>query len=120
MKSALLAILRSHARSLDLVDPDQGLRCHKLIGYVTNNRRGITNYRIMPLASSGPMEKGVDISICRRFKSRGMELVPPGREPPAPSQAAAPQRLLGPLLGGTSGGGSSALAGCCLTASTED
>jgi len=69
---ALLAILRSHARSLDLVDPDQGLRCHKLIGYVTNNRRGITNYRIVPLASSGPMEKGVDITICRRFKSRGM------------------------------------------------
>ena len=39
---------------------------------MTNNRRGIANYRIVPLASSGPMEKGVDISICRRFKTRGM------------------------------------------------
>lgn len=69
---ALLAILRAHARSLEHGEPDQALRCHKLIGYVTNNRRGIANYRIVPLASSGPMEKGVDISICRRFKSRGM------------------------------------------------
>ena len=69
---ALLAILRSHARALEADDPEQAMRCRGVIGYVTNNRRGIANYRIVPLASSGPMEKGVDISICRRFKTRGM------------------------------------------------
>jgi hypothetical protein len=69
---ALLAILRSHARSLERDDPEQVIRCRSVIGYVTNNRRGIANYRIVPLASSGPMEKGVDITVCRRFKTRGM------------------------------------------------
>ena len=39
---------------------------------MTNNRQGIANYRIVPLASSGPMEKAVDLVVCRRFKSRGM------------------------------------------------
>jgi hypothetical protein len=69
---ALLAVLRAHARSLEPDDPEQALRCRAVIGYVENNRRGIANYRIVPLASSGPMEKGVDITICRRFKTRGM------------------------------------------------
>jgi hypothetical protein len=69
---ALLAILRAHQRSIEHEDPEQALRCRGLIGYVSNNRRGIANYRIVPLASSGPMEKAVDITICRRFKSRGM------------------------------------------------
>jgi hypothetical protein len=44
----------------------------RVIGYVGNDARAIANYRIVPLASSGPMEKGVDIIICRRFKTRGM------------------------------------------------
>jgi hypothetical protein len=69
---ALLAILRSHARAMARVDPIQSVRCEGVIGYVENNRRGISNYRIVPLASSGPMEKGVDILVCRRFKTRGM------------------------------------------------
>jgi hypothetical protein len=69
---ALLAILRSHARSLERDDPEQALRCRSVIGYVENKHRAIANYRIVPLASSGPMEKGVDITICRRFKTRGM------------------------------------------------
>jgi len=69
---ALIAILRSHARALERDDPEQAARCRAVVGYVTNNRRGIANYRIVPLASSGPMEKGVDITICRRFKARGM------------------------------------------------
>jgi hypothetical protein len=69
---ALLAILRSHARSLERDDPEQALRCRSVIGYVENDHRAIANYRIVPLASSGPMEKGVDITICRRFKTRGM------------------------------------------------
>jgi hypothetical protein len=69
---ALLAILRSHARAIEADDPEQALRCRGLIGYVDNNRQAIANYRVVPLASSGPMEKGVDITICRRFKTRGM------------------------------------------------
>jgi hypothetical protein len=69
---ALLAILRAHARAMDRDNPEQALRCRGVIGYVATNRRGIINYRIVPLASSGPMEKGVDITICRRFKTRGM------------------------------------------------
>lgn len=69
---ALLAVLRVHARSIEADDPEQAQRCRAVIGYVATNRRGIANYRIVPLASSGPMEKGVDISICRRFKTRGM------------------------------------------------
>ena len=69
---ALLAILRAHARRLEPDDPEQALRCRALIGYVETNRQGIANYRIVPLASSGPMEKGIDISICRRSKTRGM------------------------------------------------
>jgi hypothetical protein len=70
--AALLAILRGHARAIEHDDPEQALRCRGLIGYVETNQRGIANYRIVPLASSGPMEKGVDITICRRFKTRGM------------------------------------------------
>lgn len=69
---ALLAILRSHVRALVPDDPEQARRCQALVGYVTNNRRGIANHRIVPLASSGPMEKAVDIVVCRRFKTRGM------------------------------------------------
>jgi hypothetical protein len=69
---ALLAILRSHARAIERDDPEQALRCRGVMGYVESNRRGIANYRIVPLASSGPMEKGVDLVLCRRFKARGM------------------------------------------------
>jgi hypothetical protein len=39
---------------------------------VATNRQGIANYRIVPLASSGPTEKAVDIVVARRFKLRGM------------------------------------------------
>ena len=39
---------------------------------MANNRRAIENYAIVPLASSGPMEKAVDIVVARRFKARGM------------------------------------------------
>ncbi|MGH2406446.1 MAG: UPF0236 family transposase-like protein [Candidatus Limnocylindrales bacterium] len=69
---ALLAILRAHARSVEGDDPEQALRCRAVSGYVAHNRRGIATYAIVPLASSGPMEKAVDLVVCRRFKSRGM------------------------------------------------
>jgi hypothetical protein len=68
----LLAILEGHARMLAGDDLEQAARTQATIGYVTNNRRAIANYAIVPLASSGPMEKGVDLTICRRFKLRGM------------------------------------------------
>ena len=41
-------------------------------GYVANNRRAIENHSIVPLASSGPMEKAVGIVVARRSKARGM------------------------------------------------
>jgi hypothetical protein len=68
----LLAILDGHARRLAGEDLVQAARAQAAIGYVTANRRAIANYRIVPLASLGPMEKGVDLTICRRFKLRGM------------------------------------------------
>jgi hypothetical protein len=68
----LLAILEGHARALAGEDLELALRTEAAIGYVSANRRAIANYRIVPLASSGPMEKGVDLTICRRFKLRGM------------------------------------------------
>lgn len=59
-------------------------RSDKLVavcGYVAANRRGIENYRIVPLASSGPMEKGVDLVVARRFKARGMSWFRRGASP---------------------------------------
>jgi len=53
-------------------DPERSARLAAVWGYVANNRRAIENYAIVPLASSGPMEKAVDIVIARRFKARGM------------------------------------------------
>jgi hypothetical protein len=45
---------------------------------VRNNRVGIANYRVAPLASSGSMEKPIDILASRRLKSRGMSWRRPG------------------------------------------
>lgn len=50
-------------------------------GYVVSNRRAIENYAIVPLASSGPMEKGVDLVVARRFKARGMSWFRRGASP---------------------------------------
>ena len=66
----LIQLLERAARRLD--DPDQIRRCQHLLEYVRGNRIGITNYRIVPMASSGPMEKAIDILASRRLKSRGM------------------------------------------------
>jgi hypothetical protein len=60
---------RAHRR---MSDAEQIVRCSTLIEYIANNREGIRNYRIVPLASSGPMEKAIDILGARRLKSRGM------------------------------------------------
>jgi Uncharacterised protein family (UPF0236) len=53
-------------------DLERSNRLAAVWGYVVNNRRGIENYAIVPLASSGPMEKAVDLVVARRFKARGM------------------------------------------------
>lgn len=69
---ALADLLRAHAVDLEAADPDQARRARAVAGYVTNNALGISNYRIVPLPSSGPVEKAVDLTVCRRFKLRGM------------------------------------------------
>ena len=61
-----------------LDDPEQQPRCQHLIEYVRRNREGIENYQVVPLASSGPMEKAIDVLLSRRFKSRGMSWRRPG------------------------------------------
>jgi len=54
------------------LDLDRSGKLAAVHGYVAANRRAIENYAIVPLASSGPMEKAVDIVVARRFKARGM------------------------------------------------
>jgi hypothetical protein len=70
--AALADLLRAHATDLEPLDPDQARRARAVALYVTNNALGISNYQLVPLPSSGPVEKAVDITICRRFKLRGM------------------------------------------------
>lgn len=69
--AALLAVLRAHRRRV-APDPDTSERLDVLMAYVRNNARAIANYRLVPYASSGPMEKTIDLVFCRRFKTRGM------------------------------------------------
>ena len=60
-------------RALERDDPEQARAApggHRLRHQQPPRHRATT--AIVPLASSGPMEKGVDIVVCRRFKTRGM------------------------------------------------
>jgi hypothetical protein len=68
----LLELLAGWAAEAASLDPDRSAKLAAAWGYVANNRRAIENYAIVPLASSGPMEKAVDIVVARRFKARGM------------------------------------------------
>jgi hypothetical protein len=68
----LLGLLEKAARSAARADPGGTAGILAAAAYVAANRRGIENYRIVPFASSGPTEKGVDIVVARRFKRRGM------------------------------------------------
>ncbi len=54
------------------LDLERANRLTGVRGYVLANRQAIENYALVPLASSGPMEKAVDIVVARRFKARGM------------------------------------------------
>lgn len=68
----LLELLAGWAFEEAGADLARSERLASVWGYVANNRRAIENYAIVPLASSGPMEKAVDIVVARRFKARGM------------------------------------------------
>jgi len=74
----LIQLLERAARRLE--DPEQIPRCRTTIDYVRSNRIGIQNYRLVPEASSGPMEKAIDILASRRLKSRGMSWRRPGAD----------------------------------------
>jgi len=74
----LLAAWACEEAGGDLARADKLTAVH---GYVSNNRRAIANYAIVPLASSGPMEKGVDLVVARRFKARGMSWFRRGASP---------------------------------------
>ncbi len=68
----LLELLADWAYEEAGADLERSNKLTAAYGYVSANRRAIENYRIVPLASSGPMEKAVDIVVARRFKARGM------------------------------------------------
>jgi hypothetical protein len=68
----LLELLAGWAYEEAGADLERATRLTAVHGYVTNNQRAIEHYAIVPLASSGPMEKAVDIVVARRFKARGM------------------------------------------------
>ncbi|NJD28478.1 MAG: hypothetical protein FIA92_09285, partial [Chloroflexi bacterium] len=93
----LLELLAGWAYEEAGQDLDRSTRLAAVYGYVTNNRRAIENYRIVPLASSGPMEKAVDIVVARRFKARGMSWFRKGVSAVVRLRLL-PQRDLEPLL----------------------
>lgn len=53
-------------------DPTLQARLSGLITYVSNNKGGIENASRIDFYGSGPIEKAVDVTICSRFKKRGM------------------------------------------------
>jgi len=59
--------LRLHSR-----EPTFKAKLLDLIEYIRNNKDGIENAVRVDFYGSGAVEKAVDVSVCRRFKSRGM------------------------------------------------
>jgi len=59
--------LRLHSR-----EPTLRAKLLELISYISNNRDGIENAARIDFYGSGPVEKAIDVTICRRFKKRGM------------------------------------------------
>ncbi len=53
-------------------DPTFRARIAELWGYIESNEEGIKNAARLDFYGSGPIEKAVDVTICRRFKRRGM------------------------------------------------
>lgn len=74
-----LLIRRIQGLKVRVQDPDRLEKLKDLETYVQNNAEGIRNWdRAGFLGSSGAIEKGVDVTICRRFKGRGMSWFTPG------------------------------------------
>ncbi len=59
--------LRLHTR-----EPTWRAKLSDLIEYISNNRDGIENAVRIDFYGSSPVEKASDVTICRRFKKRGM------------------------------------------------
>jgi len=53
-------------------DPTWRAKLLELINYIGKNTDGIKNASKLDFYGSGPIEKAVDVTICRRFKKRGM------------------------------------------------
>lgn len=53
-------------------DPTLKAKLLDLVKYVSNNKEGIQNASRIDFYGSGPIEKAIDVTICRRFKKRGM------------------------------------------------
>jgi hypothetical protein len=53
-------------------DPTMRAKLLELIKYISSNKDGIENASRMDFYGSGPVEKAIDVTICRRFKKRGM------------------------------------------------
>jgi len=53
-------------------DPTYSAKLIELMRYISRNRHGIVNVSKIDFYGSGPIEKAVDETICRRFKKRGM------------------------------------------------
>jgi hypothetical protein len=79
----MVARLRRLVRSAHT--PEERERRQHLLDYVAFNAEGIRNLARSPVIGSGPVEKQVDVLLCRRLKTRGMSWYRPG--------AAALQRL---------------------------
>jgi hypothetical protein len=74
-----LLIRRIQSMQGRIRDPDRLKKLQELEVYVRNNADGIRNWTQAGfLGSSGAIEKAVDITICRRFKKRGMSWLKPG------------------------------------------
>jgi len=53
-------------------DPIWRAKLQERINYIDKNAGGIKNASKMDFYGSGPIEKAVDVTICRRFKKRRM------------------------------------------------
>lgn len=77
----LLKLLARWAHDEAGLDPARSDKLTAAWSDVAANRRAIENDALVPLASSGPLEKAVDLVVARRFKARGMSWFRRGASP---------------------------------------
>ncbi len=94
----LLELLAGWAYEEAQRDPERAAKLTAVHGSVAANRPGIEHDRLVPFASSGPMEKAVDFVVARRFKARGMRWFRRGCLGPRVPTPPAPQRSVGAPL----------------------